>query len=73
MNPYPSSHPKVQGGFSPLKGIGDLYSDLGIDSTLTQVGTYVAPSTSSLPTWVYVMGGIAFVAIFLLPPGRARG
>lgn len=79
-----SSYAQRRGGFSlfadnqpqGVSGLGDLYSDLGITSTLTQNSTMQSMATSATSLWdqipkslVYLTGGIIAFA-FLLPSGR---
>lgn len=90
MNPYPSSYPKVRGGFSPLNtgqwtphasvlnGLGDLYSDIGVDPnyTGTQISTdnplSISNVLASAPQGLWLLLGGFVVVSFLLPSGRGR-
>lgn len=79
-----SSYAQRRGGFSlfvdnepqGVSGLGDLYSDLGITSTLTQASAIQSMATPSTSLWsqiptslLYLTGGIIAFA-FLLPSGR---
>ena len=92
MNPYPSSFPKVRGGFAPyagtwqpkelasydgsVNGLGDLYSDIGVDPnyTGTQISTdnplSISNVLASAPQGLWLLLGGFVVVSFLLPSGR---
>lgn len=86
MNPYPTHHPKVRGGFSPLstgQWTAQGLAGLGITECDKDGNCYVDGVLSTangiptwlggglgIPTWAYWAAGGLLAFMFLTPRGR---